>query len=261
MHPAATRLASVPGPAARLVLDFLLPPRCLTCDARVSEVDGLCADCWQKVQFIEKPLCHRLGLPFSHDIGDGAWSPQAIANPPPFDRLRAVAIYDGAARDLVLGLKFGRRRDLARPMGRWMARAGNEFLDRESILVPVPLHWFRLLTRRFNQSADLARAVAQTCGGQFEPGLLKRRKRTRQQVGLTAKERWKNVRSAFSVDPARRGDLLGRHVVLIDDVMTTGSTVAACSKILLSAGAASVDVLSFALVDPSHTSSTEPATS
>ncbi len=255
MHPVGEHLAALPWTAARQALDFLLPPRCLACDGRVSGAGGLCATCWHDVPFIERPWCHRLGLPFSHDIGDGAWSPRAIASPPPFGRLRSVALYEGTARRLVLALKFGRRRDLAGPMGRWMARAGSEFLDGESVIVPVPLHWVRLVSRRFNQSADLAKAVAGECGGRFEPGLLKRRRQTRPQVGLSARERRKNVGSAFAVRRDRRGDLQGRHVVLIDDVMTTGSTVVACSKALISAGAASVDVLTFALVDVESSSS------
>ncbi|WP_208986039.1 ComF family protein [Labrenzia sp. OB1] len=244
-------LISAPGTAAGMVLDFLLPLRCLCCEAKVASEDSLCPKCWQDMHFIEKPWCHRLGIPFTYDVGDGAWSPRAIASPPVFDRLRSVAFYEGPARQLVLALKFSRRRELARSMGCWMSRSGSEFLDRDSLIIPVPLHWLRLLSRRFNQSADLAKAVARNCGGEFEPDLLKRKKRTRQQVGLSAKDRHKNVRSAFSIDAARVGALQGRHVVLVDDVMTTGSTVSACCKVLLASGAASVNVLTFALADPS----------
>ncbi|PVB61590.1 ComF family protein [Labrenzia sp. 011] len=244
-------MVSAPRSAAGLALDFLLPLRCLCCEAKVASRDGLCPRCWQNMPFIERPWCQRLGIPFTYDVGEGAWSPRAIASPPVFDRLRSVAFYDGPARELVLALKFSRRRELARSMGRWMSRSGSEFLDRDSLIVPVPLHWLRLLSRRFNQSADLARSVAAHCGGQFEPEILKRRKRTRQQVGLSAKDRRKNVRSAFAVDAARKGHLQGRHVVLVDDVMTTGSTISACTRVLLAAGASSVDVLTFALADPS----------
>lgn len=247
-------LALFPGTAVRLALDFLLPLRCLCCDAKVGSDGGLCARCWQSVPFLEKPWCYRLGIPFTYDVGEEAWSPRAIASPPVFDRLRSVAYYDGPARDLILALKFSGRRELAVPMGRWMSRAGCEFLGPESLVLPVPLHWSRLLSRRFNQSADLAKAVAKECGGQFDPGLLKRRKRTRQQVGLSAKDRRRNVRSAFGIEEGRLGEVDGRHAVLIDDVMTTGSTVTACTKVLLAAGAASVNVLTFALADPANAS-------
>jgi ComF family protein len=246
----AMNIAGLPEVAARFALDFVLPQRCLSCDARVSEQTGLCAECWSRMPFLERPWCQRLGIPFSYDVGDGAWSPQAIASPPVFDRLRAVAFYDGPARQMVHALKFSGRRELARPMARWMARSGSELLSSDSLLVPVPLHWMRLLQRRFNQAADLAKEVARECGGQFEPQVLRRQKRTRRQVGLSAKDRHKNVRSAFKVDGGRADLVQGRHVVLIDDVLTTGSTVSACCKCLLSSGAASVDVLTFAQVDP-----------
>jgi ComF family protein len=243
--------------AGQGVLNFLLPLRCICCDQRVGSEGSLCARCWRDVPFIEKPWCHRLGTPFSYDVGDEAWSPAAIAAPPEFDRLRSVAFYDGPARSLVLALKFSGRRELARSMGSWMSRSGGEFLHKDSLIVPVPLHWFRLLSRRFNQAADLAKAVSLECGGQYEPQLLKRTKRTRQQVGLSAKDRRTNVRSAFAVDKKCLGDLQGRHIVLIDDVLTTGATIAACSKVLLKAGAASVDVLTFAHADPSKRSDSE----
>lgn len=202
--------------------------------------------------FIEKPVCHRLGTPFAYDVGEDTWSPRAIASPPAFDRLRSVAFYEGSAQRLVLAYKFGGRRELARPMGKWMSNAGREFLNPDCLIVPVPLHWVRMVSRRFNQAGALAQVVAKACGGSYEPDILKRRKRTRRQVGLSARERQKNVRTAFSIDETRLDRLEGRHVVLIDDVITTGSTIAACTKTLLSAGAASVDVLTFALADPSQ---------
>lgn len=249
--PTGERLRGLPGLAAGLVLDGLLPPRCLCCDLRIDEQGGLCASCWRETPFLEKPWCQRYGTPFAYDVGAGAWSPQAIAAPPLFDRLRAVAFYDGPARHLVLTLKFARRRDLARPMARWMVRSGAELLRTDSLIVPVPLHWTRLLTRRFNQASDLAAEIARQSGAHHDPTLLKRRRRTRQQVGLTAKDRRRNVRTAFSLDPARAGGVAGRQIVLVDDVLTTGSTVAACTRCLLGAGAASVDVLTFAMVDQS----------
>ncbi len=239
-------LPATPVAGLRLALDFLLPPRCVACDSRTASQEGLCAACWQKTPFLERPWCQRLGLPFSHDVGEGAWSPQAFASPPVYDRLRSVAFHQGPARNLVHALKFSRRRDLAVPMGRWMARAGGELLDADCLVVPVPLHWFRLVSRRFNQAADLARIVADECGARHEPALLARRKYTRPQPGLQASDRQKNMRGAFRVDASGLGVLPGRHVVLIDDVITTGSTVTACTRVLMKAGAASVDVLTFA---------------
>lgn len=241
-------LIDYPGAAMELLLDALLPRRCVCCEQTIAHESGLCGSCWQKMRFLEKPWCQRLGTPFSHDVGEDALSPRALTSPPDFDRLRAVSFYSGPARDLVLGLKFGRRRDLAQPMGRWMARAGSEVLP-DSLLVPVPLHWTRIWQRRFNQAAELARAISSIAGAEYAPTYLTRTQRTRQQVGLLAKERKRNVRRAFKVPENAQPAIVGRHVVLIDDVYTTGSTVSACTKVLKAAGARSVDVLTFAVAD------------
>lgn len=237
--------------AGRALLNVLLPPRCLACSAETDCVDGLCSDCWREMPFLEPPWCLRYGTPFSHDIGKDGLSPRAIAEPPVFDRARAVAHYAGPARDMVLALKFSRRRELAQPMGQWMARAGGELLSPDSVIVPVPLHRVRLWQRRFNQAADLARVIAASFGATYAPGVLRRKRRTRQQVGLSATARRRNVRGAFEVRSGQDGLIAGRHVVLVDDVLTTGSTVSACTRALTSAGAASVDVLIFATADPS----------
>jgi ComF family protein len=200
--------------------------------------------------FIEQPWCARLGTPFSHDLGEGALSARAIADPPVYDRARAAALYQGTARDLVLSLKFGARRDVAGVMGQLMARNGRELLEPGSVLVPVPLHRFRLWQRRFNQAALLADAVSRASGVAMDPLALERIRRTRQQVGLSAKERQINVRRAFQVTDAGQGRLHGRNVILVDDVLTTGSTLAACTRVLRAAGVARVDVLTFAIADP-----------
>lgn len=200
--------------------------------------------------FIEEPWCVRLGTPFSHDLGEGALSARAIADPPVYDRARAAALYQGTARDLVLSLKFGARRDVAGVMGQLMARNGRELLEPGSVLVPVPLHRFRLWQRRFNQAALLAAAVSRASGVAMDPLALERVRRTRQQVGLSAKERQINVRRAFRVTDAGQGRLHGRNVILVDDVLTTGSTLAACTRVLRAAGVTRVDVLTFAIADP-----------
>ncbi|MBD1549164.1 ComF family protein [Roseibium aggregatum] len=236
--------------AAGGLLDLLLPPRCLACTAVIDQPGGLCAECWRDMPFLEAPWCARYGTPFAYDIGKDGLSPRAIADPPVFERARAVAHYSGPARDMVMALKFSGRRDLAGPMGCWMARAGREFLDKDSVIVPVPLHRIRLWQRRFNQSADLARAVAGVSGGTYVPELLRRKRRTRQQVGLDAAARRQNVRGAFGVREDLEEFVYGKQVVLVDDVLTTGATVSACTKVLKSAGAAGIDVLTFANADP-----------
>jgi ComF family protein len=228
----------------------LFPAICLGCHEITGRQGTLCPKCWGKVRFIERPYCEVLGTPFSLDHGDGAISGDALADPPPFRRLRSVAAYGDVARKLVQSLKYQDRTDLAPWMAVWMARAGRELLKDAAVIVPVPLHPMRYLSRRFNQSAELSRAVSRLSGVAFDPAVLLRTKRTAQQVGLGANERQDNVRGAFAVEEAQRIKIAGQAVLLVDDVYTTGATVKAAAKALKKAGAAHVDVLTFARVVP-----------
>lgn len=230
--------------------DLLFPPSCPGCRLRVSQPATLCAECWPKLRFLERPWCEVLGTPFEREMGEGALSPAAIADPPAFDRARAAVAYSGVARQLVQDLKYADRTDLAPWMARWMLRVGGELVAARPLVVPVPLHWRRFLSRRVNQSAELARALSRLGGLAYAPELLTRVKQTRQQVGLGRHERAENVRAAFRVADGRRAMLAGRAVLLVDDVYTTGATVSAAAKALKRAGAAHVDVLTFARVLP-----------
>ncbi len=230
------------------IVRFLWPPHCLACDTKVGAEGGLCAECWSGLSLIERPYCERLGTPFAYDPGVGALSPAAIADPPPFGRLRAVARHDDVARKLVHALKYRDRLDLARWMAGWMGRSGAELVAGADLIVPIPLHRQRLWSRRFNQSAQLAAEIAKRAGKTFAAEALIRVKATRQQVGLSAAERARNVAGAFAIRAAQREALAGKRVVLVDDVFTTGETSKAATRVLAKAGAASVDVLVFALV-------------
>jgi ComF family protein len=208
----------------------------------------LCPTCWTHVGFIERPYCERLGTPFPNDAGGPLLSPAAIASPPAFDRARAAARYSDVARDLTHLLKYGDRLDLARPLGRWMARAGAELLADSDALVPVPLHWTRLWQRRFNQSAMLARAISEIVHVPVADHVLARTRATVPQVGLARSERSRNVQGAFAVPKERRIEVKGRKLVVIDDVLTSGATASACANVLRRAGATRVDVLVLARV-------------
>jgi ComF family protein len=229
-------------------LDFGLPPLCPACRGVVGTDGGLCAACWAQLSFIAPPMCERLGTPFGYDPGPGVLSTEAIANPPAFGRARAAVRYDEIASALVHAFKYGDRLDLAPTMGRWMARAGRELTDGADALVPVPLHWRRLWARRFNQAAALARIVSRSCAVPVLDDALKRMRATPQQVGLKRADRATNVQGAFQVPEERSVAVAGRRLVLVDDVLTSGSTVDACARALLRAGAAQVDVLVFARV-------------
>ena len=245
-----SRLAQGLRATLRLGLDTALPRLCPACRDLITD-RGVCPACWSKLAFIAAPYCPRLGIPFAYDPGPGILSMQAIADPPAYNRARAAVRYDDVARKLVHGLKYGDRMDLAPMIGRWMIRAGHELLGDADALVPVPLHWRRLWTRRFNQSAALAEHIARESGIAVTHAALKRVKATAQQVGLSRKDRATNVQGAFKVAPDARPEVAGRRLILIDDVLTSGATSDACARALLRAGAAQVDVLVFArVVDP-----------
>ncbi|WP_439543758.1 ComF family protein [Hyphomicrobium sp.] len=234
--------------AVTVLSDVVMPPVCLVCRTRIETHDALCAACWRQIDFIRPPLCDRLGLPLPFDIGGPMISAAAAADPPPYHRARAVAAYTGSMQQLVHGLKFQDRHDVRRLLGRWLVDAGRELLAECEIVVPVPLARTRLLMRRFNQAAILAREVARVSGLRYEPMVLERTRATTSQIGLSRGERQRNVAGAFAVPKRRAEAVRGRRVLLIDDVVTTGSTVAACARALSRVGAAQVDVLALAIV-------------
>lgn len=248
------RAADTVRAVLRTALDLALPPLCPACREPV-EGQALCPACWSKLSFITRPYCERLGIPFVYDPGPGILSMEAIADPPAYQRARAAVRFDEISRALVHALKYSDRLDLAPMMGRWISHAGRELLAEADALVPVPLHWRRLWTRRFNQSAMLAAAISAQSGVPIATGVLKRVKPTAQQVGLSRTERAANVQGAFRVPPEARGAVAGRRLVLVDDVLTSGAKVEGCARALLRAGAANVDVLIFARVaEPVRTS-------
>lgn len=235
----------------RALAQTVLPPTCLACRKPAGARGGLCAKCWQGAGFIERPYCERLGTPFSYDSGGPLISPSAFADPPAFDRARAAMRFSDIARDLVHLLKYGDRLDLVNPFAAWMSRAGSELLGETDALIPVPLHWTRLFQRRFNQSAELARAISRQTKTLVLDDVLMRVRATPPQVGLPRDERAKNVHGAFAVEKAMRAKVKGRRIVLVDDVLTTGATANACARVLRRAGATRIDVLTLArVVDP-----------
>ena len=244
---ALKRVAGALRASFSLAVDFALPQLCAACREPVG-AEGLCPACWSKLSFIAPPYCERLGIPFPFDPGPGILSLEAIADPPAYQRARAAVRYDDIARALVHALKYGDRLDLAPTMGRWMAGAGRALLAEADAIVPVPLHWRRQWARRFNQSALLAEVLAKASGVTVAHTALKRVKATPQQVGLAKTERAQNVQGAFRVAPDGKAEVAGRRLVLVDDVLTSGATAEACSRALLRAGAAQVDVLVFARV-------------
>lgn len=245
---------TIPGASRwcfEVVLNVCFPPSCCLCGRRIFEIGGICPRCWQSISFISKPYCDRLGTPFSFDLGPNAVSAEAIANPPDFDRARAAVLYDERSKRLVHGLKY---QDRDAPLGfvtSVMAQAGRDLITDDTLLIPVPLHAKRLWKRRFNQSQRLAQGISEKSGCEvFSQGLVRVRN-TKQQVGLTEKQRETNVRGAFRVPEAAMAKLFEANVILVDDVLTSGATLNACARALRRAGVKTVDVLVFARVaDP-----------
>jgi ComF family protein len=233
------------GRVANLLVDLLLPPVCILCRKRTFGHGLLCGACWRRIDFIAPPLCARLGVPLPYDTGEPAVSAAAITDPPIYDRARVVARYSAGMRDLIHAFKYGDRHEGVALFGRWLATAGAELLADADLIVPVPLYPSRLWSRRFNQSAVLAKAVGKCTGVPVDCFLVARVKRTQSQVGLSAKERRRNVAGAFRVI-GDRSALRGKRLVVVDDVVTTGATADACARVLKRAGAARVDMLALA---------------
>ena len=230
--------------------DLAYPPCCLACKAAVDAAGALCPACWVAMPFIERPFCERLGTPFAQDLGAGPALARRHADPPVFARARAVTTYDeGPARRLVQRLKYADRLDLAPAMARWMARAGAELTAEADLVIPVPLHRFRLWTRRFNQAALLAQGVARHAGLPYAPLALPARQAHAPAGRSDARRPRRQCAGRVQGPGGRRCPrLAGARVLLIDDVLTSGATLNAASRVLLRAGAARVDVLTFARV-------------
>ncbi len=234
-------------PLTRL-LDFLLPPACPLCQAPLAEIDQLCVACWQQVKFIQPPLCQITGRPMQTDLGEETISLEALANPPAYHKARSAFIYTGSGAALIRRMKFADHPEIAILLARMMMSAGAALLDETDYILPVPIHPRRLLHRRFNQSAEICRAMEKAGTKPILYDGLRRIRPTPQQIGLSRRQRQTNLRGAFSVQDETRSRLKGKHVLLIDDVITTGTTIEQCTKTLLKAGVARVNVLTAAQV-------------
>nr|WP_282572183.1 double zinc ribbon domain-containing protein [Roseomonas acroporae] len=249
-------MAGVARRLATRCLDVLLPPSCLTCDAEVDAQGSLCPGCFATLTFITAPFCRHCGVPLAHagqgvSAADEPLCPACHARPPAYAAARAALRYDAGAKRLILPLKHGDRTELAAPLARHMAWAGAGLLARAELVAPVPLHWRRLVGRRYNQAALLARHLARQAGLPCIPDLLLRRRATKPLGELGAAARAAALEGVFAPRRSVAGRIVGRRVLLVDDVLTSGATAEGCARALLAAGAAAVDVLAAARVpDP-----------
>lgn len=234
---------------ARAVTDAVLPHRCAQCSAIVA-APGFCHDCWTRLDFLAGPACARCDLPLPQAVGEGALCGGCMAEPPPYVRVRVPLAYGPGPRALVMRLKYGRRVGLAGPIAAMIAPVLIDAASggAEPLLVPVPLHRWRIWQRGFNQSAEIARQLSRRIGWPLATDVLVRTRPTRLLRGLGRKARAKEVRGAFAVPQAMRGHIADRTILLVDDVFTTGATAGACARALLRAGAQRVEVVAFARV-------------
>lgn len=236
-------------PALRTIwrgaLDVVLPPQALDGGPR-PQAAGYSAETWSRITFIDGPVCDGCGAPFAYDTGERCGA--CAAKPRAFDAARAACLYDEVSRDPILKLKHADRLDLAPLMARWLSRAARDLLAEADALVPVPLHPLRLLRRRYNQAAEIARPLAALSRVAYLPDVLVRRRRTETQAGRSASGRRRNVAGAFEVNLAARSRIAGKRLLLIDDVLTTGATAEGCARALKAAGAARVDLAVIARV-------------
>ncbi len=238
--------------AARGLIDLVFPPTTLDRAVR-SQAIGLSAEAWSRVAFIAEPFCDGCGAPFEYDVGGRCAA--CMARPRAFARARAAVIYDAASRDLILQFKHADRTDLGGLLAGWLGRAAGDLIADAELIAPVPLHPSRLLARRYNQAAELARRLARRHRVAYAPDALRRAKRTESQAGKSASGRRRNVAGAFKVVEAQKRRIAGRRVLLVDDVLTTGATAEACARALLAAGAAAVDLAVVAKVRETETAS------
>lgn len=229
-------------------LDAVLPPRCLSCGDLVPDPGRLCAPCWSQLQFITAPACSHCGEPFELPVAGLRRCGACIGRPPVYDQARAALVYDDFARRLIVGFKHHDRTEYVPLLARWLVHAGHDMLAEADVILPVPLHRWRLWRRRFNQSALLARALGQLSDRPVALNLLHRVRATPSQAQLNARQRRRNVRAAFQVASGQAVPLAGQRVVLVDDVMTTGATAEACARALRRAGVAWVGVVTVARV-------------
>jgi ComF family protein len=228
------------------LLDTLFPAHCFLCQEILTENVHLCAKCWGDVDFITSPFCQICGMPFSFEVGAETLCGSCIKETPAYDKMRVVAHYGGAMRKLILPFKHGDKTELVSIFADWLHKAGQEIFGECDVIVPVPLHFKRLLMRRYNQAGLLANELSKKVNIPVDHFILSRHKYNSTQKDLSRKERFRNLQGAFQIK--NKSYIKGKNLLIIDDVVTTGATAQSCASLLKHSGAKKVEMLALARV-------------
>ncbi len=220
----------------------------MACGVETENERGLCQSCWTDTHFATGQVCDSCGVPVPEGEQDVIHCDSCLSFPPAWDQGRCSVLYEGAGRKLALLLKHSDRLDLVPEMAKWMHASIMPLMDENTVIVPVPLHRFRLLRRRFNQAAVLAQKLGKLSEKPVYIDALYRVKSTKTQKNMSREERFQNLDQSMQLNPRFENRLQERSVLLVDDVMTTGATLSACAEICRAAGAKKVNVVTFARV-------------
>ena len=230
------------------LMRFLVPPRCLKCALSIQNDQALCTDCWKELTFITTPYCACCGYPFSIAVEDNSLCGPCHQKQPLYAMARSALYYDDHSKPLILRFKHADATHLTPLLGQWLYNASHDILKQTDYIVPIPLHWRRLFSRRYNQAALLTLALARLSGKAASVTMMTRMRHTPFQGQLSTAARHDNVHNAFSIKPSWQAKIIDKNITLIDDVMTSGATINSCTRVLLKAGVRSVNVLTLARV-------------
>jgi len=243
----ALKAGKIIKPITKKAIDIIFPPKCLSCKVYIESDGGLCHKCWEEIDFISSPQCYSCGTPFEIQTSNDNICGKCIATPPKYSMARSVLRYNEKSSKLITNFKYYDSTHACHHFARWLSRTGEDMIADTDIITPVPLHKMRLLTRRYNQCALLCNSLSELTGKVTYNNLLIRHKNTKPQAGLEFNKRINNVKSAFKINPDLIEQINNKNILLIDDVMTTGSTIDSCTKTLLKSGARNVYVLTIAM--------------